>query len=356
MSSQIPPRYIPIDTPTAFVGGMGKVICCKDQNLERIVAIKFINEVENQRRLLDEIAALQKIRSKHVVQIYDIFMSQSDQQIGIVQEYVPGEDLTSFVENNTLSSNDYLKLLYQISSGISDIHFQGLIHRDIKPNNMKFDQSRIIKLFDFGLARFSGQNDSTLGFTGTPGFAAPELYKSGQVSFTNAIDVYAFGIIAWYISGQHFPKQLLRIPPEIEQIPSFSSFGLDLPSAICDILDKTLAENPVNRPTMLEVKNLIGNYLLLGQHRGLLISGNQEYVIEKIKQVAKLDVPNYGSIHIKYDGLNFIIDLVKGAVFINNIPAQKGRSLPKDCVITLGEKDSSRLFITFDISNPEVVL
>jgi eukaryotic-like serine/threonine-protein kinase len=172
MSNGIPPRYIP--TGTVFSGGMGEVLICKDEILEREVAIKFIQDVKDQRRLFDEIAALQKIRSKHVVQIFDVFLNDIDRKVGIVQEYVSGKDLVSFCSGKVLSIDEYLKILYQIASGVSDIHDQGLIHRDIKPSNMKFDQSSIIKIFDFGLARFSGQNDSTLGFAGTPGFAAPE--------------------------------------------------------------------------------------------------------------------------------------------------------------------------------------
>lgn len=357
MTSKLPSRYIRIPEEPFLKGGMGEVIICRDSNLDRRVAIKFIQNVSDQSRLFDEIAALQKIRSKHVVQIYDAFLSESDRRVGIVQEYVPGDDLNTFVQQNSLSENDYLKILYQISSGLCDIHSQNLIHRDIKPNNMKFDQSNIIKIFDFGLARFAGKNDSTLGFKGTKGFAAPELYTSGIVPFTQAVDTYAFGILAWYLSGTPLPKDLLKSPPNFINIPSFSSLSLNLPDPIATILDRALDKNLLNRPTMREINNLISNYLLFGKHRGLLIHDNKQYLLEKVNKIVKLDVPNYGSIHIKYDGLNFVIDNVEGAVFINNNSALSGQVLPKDCVITLGERNaSSRLFITFDVSNPEVVL
>ena len=355
MSSGIPSRYVP--TGKVLRGGMGEVLVCQDTNLERQVAIKFIQDVRAQRRLFDELAALQKIRSKHVVQIFDVFLNEADRRVGIVQEYVSGDDLQSFADRSSFSIDEYLKVLYQISSGISDIHAQGLIHRDIKPNNMKFDQANIIKIFDFGLARFSGKDDSTVGFIGTQGFAAPELYRSGFVPFTNAVDTYAFGITAWYLSGEEIPNALLRRPPHLATIPSFSSIPLGIPDAIVKVLDRTLTADASERPAMSEIKDILGNYLLHGKHRGLLVYESQTYTLETINKVVKMGV-EYGSIHIKYDGFNFLVDAVKGSVFVNNQLVEKGQALPKSCVITLGDNFGKRrrLFLTFDISNPEVVL
>ena len=277
MSNEIPPRYVP--TGKVLTGGMGKVLICKDISLERDVAIKFIQDVKDQRRLFDEIAALQKIRSKHVVQIFDVFVNKVDRRIGIVQEYISGDDLESFAERKAISLNEYLKVLYQIASGISDIHAQGLIHRDVKPNNMKLDESNIIKIFDFGLARFSGKNDSTLGFVGTQCFAAPELYRSGLVPFTNAVDTYAFGITAWYLSGIKIPKTLSRKPPDLSKNPSFSSLPLAIPTPIVNLLDCTLMEDLNIRPTMSDIKNLLENYLLRDKHRALLVYDNNTYTL-----------------------------------------------------------------------------
>jgi len=358
MSNGIPPRYVP--TGKEFRGGMGEILICTDTNLDRDVAIKFIQNVTDQRRLFDEIAALQKIRSKNVVQIFDVFVNEgSTRRIGIVQEYIPGEDLMSLTGKETLSKDQYLKVLYQIASGISDIHTQGLIHRDIKPNNMKFDGENILKIFDFGLARFTGKNDSTQGFIGTQGFAAPELYQSGFVSFTKAVDTYAFGVTALHLSGVEIPQSLLKIPPDFTTPPpSFASLSISIPDKLAKMLDLTLSEDPVNRPAMTEVRDLIGKYLLFGKHRALVMKGTDEYILEKVNQIVTLNSPDYGSLRIKYDGLDFLIESVNGAIFINNESVFQGRKLPKDCVITIGSPadGGSRLFITFDISNPEVVL
>ena len=101
---------------------MSEVVVCKDADLDRLVAIKFIRDLVDRRRLFDEIKALQRIRSKHMVQIYDIFMREGDPDIGIVQEYVDGADLNASHSQITGDAMGYLKLLYQVARGLEDIH------------------------------------------------------------------------------------------------------------------------------------------------------------------------------------------------------------------------------------------
>ncbi len=359
MSINFSSRYVP--TGEKLSGGLGDVIICQDQNLDRRVAIKFIQNIHNQRRLLDEIAALQKIRSKHVVQILDIIIENNEERrIGIVQEYLPGEDLLS-VSQKKFSTDTYLKAIFQISSGISDIHAQGLIHRDIKPNNMKLDREGIIKIFDFGLARLVGINDATFGFRGTPGFAAPELYRGGPVFFTKAIDTYAFGATAYFLAEEKLPQELLDTPPKrTASTPSFTSLSVNIPKEIAEILDSTLSENIEERPMMADIRDTIARYLLLDKHRSLLVSVSEgrTYILDKERRTANINIVGIGSIEIKYDGLIFFIESVSGEIFVNNSPVNEGQRFPNSCVITIGnpERGRSRGYVTFDMSHPEVVL
>ncbi|CAJ3218627.1 Protein kinase domain [Burkholderia pseudomallei] len=87
---EIPARYA--SSGKAMSGGMGSVIVCRDTILERPVAIKFISSAAHKRRMDDEVAALLKLRSKHVVQVYDVLAADPD-EIGIVQEFIDGQDL-----------------------------------------------------------------------------------------------------------------------------------------------------------------------------------------------------------------------------------------------------------------------
>jgi len=356
MTSCIPKRYIP--TKTVLAEGMGKVILCRDSNLERDVVIKFIDNPRQKHRLLDEIKVYQNIRSKHVAQIFDFFSDSKGEQIGIVLEYISGSDLIS-LSDTTLDKDQFLKILFQIALGINDIHRFGIIHRDIKPNNMKFDQEGLIKIFDFGLSRLSRKNDSTLGgFSGTYQFSAPELYEvdhAGETHFTNAVDVYSFGVTAWYISGKNLPEQLCELPPSFSNLPSFTSLPQLIPVKIADILDRCIACDPQERPTMEEVLKLISKYLLFGRHRALVIANSKPYNLDKVGQIIRVGGTQSGLL-IKYDGLDFIIEGVLGTVLVNNSLLSEGSILPKSCVFTIRQDNSAPQFVTFDVSNPEVLL
>jgi serine/threonine-protein kinase len=111
----------------------------------------------------------------------------------IVEEYLPGDDLTAVAPPNDVL--EFLMLAYLIAEGIADIHRHNRVHRDIKRQNMKFDAEGCLKIFDFGLARDIAVQPSTMGVLGTRGYMAPELFPedSGQqVFFTPAVDTFAF--------------------------------------------------------------------------------------------------------------------------------------------------------------------
>jgi eukaryotic-like serine/threonine-protein kinase len=348
-------RYQP--TGEVLHGGMSDVYICKDALLDRIVIVKSIGDPSQLHRVIDEIKALQRLRSKHVVQIYDYFVDSESQQIGIVEEFVPGPSLQEFPPaGSPLSIDDYLLLLYQVASGLADLHEQGIIHRDIKPDNIKRDDGGLVKIIDFGLARFTGINDKTVGFSGTLVYAAPELLKDQPLAFTNAIDVYAFGVLAWHLSGQGIPRELSLIPPRLDSTPSFASLTLDLPDLLVDLLNRTTRLNPAERPKISKIAQTLQAQLLRNKHKGLLVSGDHLFVMSSEKPGALLQIDSTLSIAIRYTGLAFRVAATEGVVSINNCRTRVGDTLPKSCVITLGDAGERRVFATFDISNPEVVL
>jgi serine/threonine-protein kinase len=358
MISNFPVRYIPEGHP--LKGGMGAVLVCKDTNLDRRVVIKYIHDIKDKRRLLDEISALQSIRSKFVVEIFDIIVDTATNDIAIVEDYVPGIDLADFAKQKPTGEN-YLKLLYQISSGICEIHRQGIIHRDIKPNNIKFDQENIIKIFDFGLARKSGVKANTVGFRGTIGFFAPELFTRGAIYFSEAVDTYAFGATAMYIAEGALPKDLLNLPPKLtSNLMSFSSLSVGIPDEIAQLLDRTLMENPNDRPNIELIKDTIAKYLLFGKHSAQIVnvSRGELHKFDSVGKKIGLMATDRCKIEIEYNGLVFNIISVVGDVYINNEMAIPGMPLPGSCVITLGSIQNlrRRIFVTFDISHPEIVL
>lgn len=339
----------------ALNGGMGLVYPCQDEILDRRVAIKFIQGGVEVRRMLDEVRALLKLRSKHVVQVYDL-LKLDDGQTAIVQEFIEGDDLFGDV-TRAESTQEFYKQLWQVASGIADIHRANVIHRDIKPNNMKVDPEGVIKIFDFGLARDEGPDASTMGFVGTRGFAAPELF-SNRADFTPAVDVFAFGATALFLLARQLPDELLAAPPTIVPSRFLENFGAGLDLDVRAMIEQCLAQNPIDRPSMESVRQLLARYLLVNRHQGLLVYQGQPSYLNAGNRSVSANLPSMGGLKITYNGLDFVVDSIAGDVYINNSVAKAGQVLPGSCVIALGspEQANRRRYITFDLSSPEVVL
>ena len=336
-------------------GGMASVLRCMDTVLERPVAIKIMPAIDDTRRLRDEITALLKMRSKHVVQVYDL-IKIGDNDFGIVQEFIQGRDLfdRTVLPKNT---DEYLRLMWQIASGISDIHTVGVIHRDIKPNNMKIDHEGIVKIFDFGLARENGVNASTLGFVGTLGFAAPELYLDNPI-FTSAVDVYALGATALYLGA---PNEFsTAINGRTYHVPSsiFQKIPYALPPEVVEILKACYAYKSAGRPNASLVRDILSKHLLYNRHKALVVFQGQASFLNAKNRSVNVVLPAMGAVTIAYNGFYFVVTSSSGDVFINNKRVSVGDCLPGSCVVTLGtpECGNRRRYITFDLSHPEIVL
>lgn len=349
----LPERYE--YTGTKFKGGQGYVYVCRDKNLNRDVAVKLFSVGKFAKyNLQDELTALNCATSKHVVMIYAILSTNDGKHKAIVEEYVPGNDLSG-IKFSSSQITDYLKTIYQISCGLRDIHRLKVIHRDIKPSNMKFDAEGLVKILDFGFAHHGDSTMTTKGH-GTDGYRAPEIYDLPS-KINNKVDVYAFGVTAWALLGG-LPKELLVIPPQYpSQVPSISSALPDLNIPAINIIDACLEVDPSKRPSMGEVGDQISACLLYNQHRGLLVDGATVYELNSSSKGVKIQAIS-NEVHISYDGYSFVITATEGDVYINNMPAKVGTKLPASSVITLGAQSLGyhRRFFSFDISNPEVIL
>lgn len=353
-------------TPSGRVshGGTGSVIFCEDSNLERGVAIKFLQPQSEKRRIMDEIAALQQIRSKNVVEIYDIIIEPPDNRIGLVQESLTGQGLDE-VAPLTGTSAEKFRLLYQIANGVADIHAQGLIHRDLKPNNMRLDSEGLVNIFDFDLSRLEGPAALTRGFRGTTGFAAPELYSFGLVVLDKSADVYSLAATILFLLCGHLPEELLKIPADPG--PWLSSGGFLSPS-ILSLLhgESDLAEclnrcfqPPAIRPSAREIRNRFADLLLQDRHRAQLVAKRTVYVVDTNSPRTRIGFAGLGEMLLAYDKSKFSATWISGHVYINNSPLSAPETVFGSCVLGFGDntlKPWQREFVTLDISHPEVVL
>lgn len=348
---ELPSRYRAVDL--GLGGGMGDVFKCQDTHLDRIVVLKALKEGGEERRLIDEQKALTKLRSKHVVQLFDFTEIKIDGALrdALVLEFISGQELCY----DPLSEpSSIMKKLWQVACGLADIHSASIIHRDIKPNNILIDENGVVKILDFGLARTEGGEALTKSIIGTPGYMAPELFKSGEISFDNKIDVYAFGVLAIDLLGLKHPDELSHFPPS--EVMSFPELYSAIPKLIADIIMACISNDKDQRPSMYDVKKALEKILLKDKHNALVVMKGQQHKISSTSRKANITWGSNSSMTINYDGFDFMIESINGLAKVNNIRIIANKVLHGCSVITLERKDSTnRTFVTFDISNPEVM-
>lgn len=343
-------RYEP--TGNASWGGMGEVHECNDLHLSRKVMLKRVKRVSDFRRLMDEKKALLLLRSKHVVELLDVveYDYMGDVEKGLILEKIEGTDLQ---EASFSADAEYIRVLWQIASGIADIHEAGVIHRDIKPQNIRRDTSGTIKILDFGLAREIGKDDRTRTIIGTPGYMAPELRGDKTIPLTPAIDVYAFAVTALSLLKDDAAQRLAGSAPSV---PTGSLKSVLPDEATAEILERALSPSPIARPSMAEIRDVLARQLLRDRHRAWIIKDGATYELSAASRNVNLKT-SVGSVQINYDGFKFKVTSVTGEVYINNKRVVPGSEMLSACVITFGSSSGGvRAFLTFDVARPEALV
>lgn len=346
-------RYDMKLTPT--LGGMSATFDAQDLHLNRRVIIKTLQKGEEARRLVDEQKALLTLRSKHVVQLLDVV--EVNGAPALVLEFIDGQDLAI----GALPIDDhYLKTIWQIAAGLCDIHSQGVVHRDLKPNNIRRDVNGVIKIIDFGLSRQLGIDNKTQSAIGAVSFMCPELLSGGMVHFNEKVDVYAFAMTALAIADKGIPKwsQVVGKPAIPADAVVAHLSGID--PQVAGRLQQCLLSQANARPTMVEVKESLERKLLFDRHRARVSLNGTTYDINAAKRASTPTISVGGvakcGVRIEYDGYWFKVTAVTGQVRLNNVLAAVGMSMPRSCVIAFEVSMANTIFATFDVSNPEVIL
>ena len=199
-------------------GGFGKVYYAKDKIFQKEVAIKKILKDKNNEnnvynlRILNEINILKKLCHPSIIKIYEVF-NQTDEYY-IVNEYCKFGDLVGQLKNG-LDEMQISNILFQILSGISYLHFHGIIHRDLKLENIlvsnilmvnikgKISQYYHLKIIDFGTAKLkTKQNEKTI--IGTTYYMAPEVINQ---NYNNKCDLWSIGVILYILMTGDIPFQ-----------------------------------------------------------------------------------------------------------------------------------------------------
>ncbi len=192
-------------------GGMGAVYQARDRELDRMVAVKVIRpemarRPEILRRFKQELILARQITHRNVIRIYDL--GQAEGIKFITMEYIEGEDIRSILRRDgKYTPEKAVDILIQVCHALDAAHAEGVVHRDLKPQNIMIDQEERLLVMDFGVAR----STEMAGFThtgtliGTPEYMSPEQAKGEHVDQRS--DLFALGIIFYEILTGKIPYQ-----------------------------------------------------------------------------------------------------------------------------------------------------
>ena len=179
-------------------GGMAEVYRARDASLGRMVAIKILTDSgmadqEAHARFLAEARLTGSLNHENIIGFYD-YGEQAGRSF-LVMEYFDGESLGAAIRGwRTGDLRNQLLIARQIAQGLAYVHSKGIIHRDIKPDNVWVDSAGKVKIIDFGVAKTDEFSITGAGFTlGTPYYMAPEQVRGDRP--TVLVDIYSFGVL-----------------------------------------------------------------------------------------------------------------------------------------------------------------
>ena len=210
-------------------GGMGRVFRVYDSKIKEEVALKLIRpEISSDARTIErfsnEIRLARKIVHKNVCRMHDLH--EENGAHFITMEYVAGEDLKSFIRRAApLNFGKAVFIARQIAEGLAEAHKLGVIHRDLKPQNIMIDKDGNARIMDFGIARLAGAKGITGGnvMIGTPGYMSPEQVEGKEAD--RGSDLYSLGVVLFEMLTGRLPfegetplsiavKQKSEAPPD----------------------------------------------------------------------------------------------------------------------------------------------
>jgi len=245
-------------------GGMGEVYRAEDVRLGRSVALKFLPadlkaDPESRARLLNEARAASLLRSPNIAVTYDI--GESSGSDFIVMEYVEGEVLSSRVAKGALPIREVLEIGLQVTDALDEAHGRGIVHRDIKSANLMRTDRGLVKVLDFGLAKFMRGDAQATAVTqpqvtvagmvvGTVSYMAPEQALGRGVD--HRTDLFSLGVVLFELATGRIPfagtsptEIIDRILHEVPAAPS--RYVSAVPPSFDAVVARALEKSPTFR-------------------------------------------------------------------------------------------------------------
>jgi eukaryotic-like serine/threonine-protein kinase len=236
-------------------GAMGVVYRALDPVLNRVVAIKVMGDGiarndEHRDRFLREAQAAGSLQHPNVITIFDF--GEVEGHLFIAMEYLEGSDLAHLLAQHTpLSIAEKLDIAIDVLSGLAFAHKRGLVHRDVKPANIRVTDDGRAKIMDFGIVHLSSSDMTKTGVAlGTPDYMAPEQIAGGKV--TPSTDIFAMGAVTYELLTGARPFHAETLHAVMYKIVSDDPPPIDkvlpgLPAGLSPIIERALKKDPAKR-------------------------------------------------------------------------------------------------------------
>jgi serine/threonine-protein kinase len=249
------------------VGGMGVVVAARHEQLDQLVAIKFVREdaLGNEdaiERFLREARSAVRLKSDHVARVIDVGKLDSGAPY-MVMEFLDGDDLARVLETRgPMAPDAAVQLVLQACDAVAEAHAAGIVHRDLKPENLFLTQTVAgrpkLKVLDFGVSKSSGMTTGgqgaltrTRSMLGSPLYMSPEHMPSAKDVDARA-DVWALGVVLfqlltcrWPFEAQNMPELCLKVVTEPPQ--SIASLRPELAPGLVAVIERCLEKDPAGR-------------------------------------------------------------------------------------------------------------
>lgn len=258
-------------------GGYGTVVKTTLRAFERVVAVKIFQRLgaEDRRRLLTEVQTLATVAHPSIVRAFSPF--DRGALVWLEMELVQGSSLGREIKRRVAAKEPWplveaLEIARCVAEGLAAVHALGVVHRDIKPDNILLPASRepAAKIADFGIARVMEAMSSTRSgvLPGSPRYMAPEVLDGNTA--LPASDIYSMAVTLYQVfAGGAYPLALteaatigevLRAHRKKAPVP-LRSLGYDIPEPVADLIHRGLDKNPRNRPTAAAFASVMGEAL-----------------------------------------------------------------------------------------------
>ena len=234
-------------------GGMGVVYKAHDTKLDRDVALKFLPHhltatADEQARFLQEARAASALNHPNICGIHSI--GESEEKLFIEMEYVDGKTLRQLIPiQKTQTAIDYA---IQIGEALQEAHSKGVVHRDVKADNIMVNSKNQVKVMDFGLAKLKGslRLTKTSSTVGTLAYMAPEQIQGGEVDARS--DIFSFGVVLYEMLAGHTPFRgehdaAMMYSIVNEEATPIQKYLPEISSELVHILNRALEKDPDDR-------------------------------------------------------------------------------------------------------------